>query len=151
MVANQNEGFVFRQRHPHRIQLSWNFCPQESDANSLSHQLEALTLHIAPIGSGEPRSQFSMPTTKLGDKKYYLGIFFKVSKHIAPWDFVGWSWFQLWGYLCVVVVVSILRCSRSAVFSVISIFIIFTLLFQICSVTRACQKVNCFALPKVNW
>merc|ERR1712066_783457 len=34
-------------------------------------------------GSGEPRSQFSMPTTKLGDKKYYLGIFFKANWYKA--------------------------------------------------------------------
>ena len=29
-------------------------------------------------GSGEPGRQFSIPITKLGEKKYYLGIFFKV-------------------------------------------------------------------------
>ena len=27
-----------------------------------------------------PSSRFSMPLTKLGNKKYYLGIFFKVSQ-----------------------------------------------------------------------
>ena len=35
------------------------------------------------LGSGEPGSQFSMPITKLGEKKYYLGIFFKV-KTLSP-------------------------------------------------------------------
>jgi len=34
-------------------------------------------------GSGEPGSQFSMPITKLGEKKYYLGIFFKANWYKA--------------------------------------------------------------------
>ena len=99
MVAKQSEGFVFRQRHPH---IEFNFLKllssrvwRAKEPIHYAQKLQAFTLHIAPIGSGEPRSQFSMPTTKLGDKKYYLGIFFKVSKPIAPSDFVGWLWFQL--------------------------------------------------------
>ena len=51
------------------IQLYIPFSPQ-----SLFH----LTL-----GSGESGSQLSIPITKLGEKKYYLGIFFKV-KTLSP-------------------------------------------------------------------
>lgn len=31
------------------------------------------------LGEGATTSRFSMPLTQLGPKKYYLGIFFKVS------------------------------------------------------------------------
>jgi len=34
-------------------------------------------------GSGEPGRQFSIPITKLGEKKYYLGIFFKANWYKA--------------------------------------------------------------------